>query len=112
MSEEIRDYRDSTGEEALWTNSMFGGMPSYLISTYFPGNYIKKVQRILQVSQHPTFYLFICLLGTYILLLVFGLSPWLAIIGAIAYAFTSYFFIILEAGHNTKALAMAESFEI
>jgi len=106
-SKEIRDYREQTGDEALWTNSQFGGMPSYLISTVHPGNLVKKVDHLLQFAKRPASQLFILLLGGYLALLLFGLSPWLSLVGALALAFSSYNIIILEAGHNTKAIAIA-----
>jgi hypothetical protein len=106
-SKEIRDYREKTGEEALWTNSQFGGMPSYLISTKHPGNLVKKVDNLLQFAKRPASQLFILLLGGYLALLLFGLSPWLSLLGALALGFSSYNIIILEAGHNTKAIAIA-----
>jgi len=106
-SKEIRDYRENTGQEALWTNSQFGGMPSYLISTKHPGNLVKKVDHLLQFAKRPASQLFILLLGGYLALLLFGLSPWLSLLGALALGFSSYNIIILEAGHNTKAIAIA-----
>jgi len=107
MSKEIRDFRDKTGEEPLWTNSMFGGMPAYFISTYFPGNQIDTIDKIIKIGQRPATFVFLSLLGFYIMLLLLGVNAWLSIIGAIAYAFSSYFFIIIAAGHNTKAFALA-----
>jgi hypothetical protein len=104
---EINDFRSKTGKEPLWTNSMFSGMPAYLISTQYPGNLIKYADRILRILKMPLSVLFLSLLGFYILLLLFRFNPWLAIAGAIAYAFSSYFFIIIGAGHNTKAFALA-----
>jgi len=106
-SKEIQDYRDKYGKEPLWTNSIFSGMPAYLISTLYPGNLFKKVDTILRTYGMPVSVLFLSMLGFYIMLLLFGLSPWLAITGALAYGFTSYFFQILGAGHNTKAIALA-----
>ncbi|MDA3780414.1 MAG: hypothetical protein PF487_09395 [Bacteroidales bacterium] len=107
MSKEVRDFRDNTGEEALWTNSMFGGMPTYLISTKYPSNLIKKIDGFLKFGARPASQLFLCLLGFYIALLIFKVDPWLSIIGAVAFAFSSYFFIIIAAGHNSKAIAIA-----
>ncbi|MEA3317450.1 MAG: YfhO family protein, partial [Bacteroidota bacterium] len=107
MSKEVRDFRDNTGEEALWTNSMFGGMPAYLISVKYSSNLIQKINKCLNIGIHPANFLFICLLGFYIALLIFKVDPWLSIIGAIAFAFSSYFFIIIAAGHNSKAIAIA-----
>ena len=107
MSKEVQDFRDSTGEEALWTNSMFGGMPAYLISVRYKQNLIKYIDRVLNFLERPASQLFICLFGFYISLLFFGVNPWLSLIGSIAFAFSSYFFIIITAGHNSKVFAIA-----
>ena len=106
-SKEIRDYRDKYGEEPLWTNSMFSGMPAYLISISFPGNLMKHVDKILRVLKMPVSAIFLTMLGFYIMLLLLRVKPWLAIAGAIVYGFSTYFFFILTAGHNTKAVAIA-----
>jgi hypothetical protein len=106
-SKEIQDYRDKYGKEPLWTNSIFSGMPAYLISTRYPGNLIKHVDTVLRQFKMPVSVLFVSMLGFYILLLIFGLSPWLAITGALAYGLSSFFFQILGAGHNTQAIALA-----
>jgi len=107
MSKELRDYRQETGEEGLWTNRLFGGMPGYFISTTFENNYVKKLDSLLKIGSRPASFLILCLLGFYITLLLMGVNPWLSLIGAFAYAFSSYFFIIIAAGHNTKAIAFA-----
>ena len=106
-SKEIQDYRDKFGKEPLWTNSIFSGMPAYLISTLYPGNLIKKVDTLLRTYGMPVSVLFLSMLGFYIMLILFGVSPWLAITGALAYGFTSFFFQVLGAGHNTQAIALA-----
>lgn len=107
MAKEIKDYREKTGEEALWTNSMFGGMPAYLISTRHPGNLTSHLHKIFNLGHFkPISHIFLSLIGFYILMLAFRINPYLAIIGAIAYAFSSYFIIIIEAGHVTKAIAL------
>lgn len=107
MSKEIVDYRAKTGEEALWTNSMFGGMPAYQISVVYKGNILKNLDRLLQFYlPQPAGYVFLYMIGFFILLLVLKVDKWLAIGGAIAFAFSSYLFIILEAGHNSKAHAI------
>lgn len=107
-AKEIQDFREKTGEEALWTNSMFSGMPAYLIQTHFPGDFSGVIHSILTFDL-PALAgnIFITLLCAYILFVAMGMSSWLAIIGAIALAFTSYNIIILEAGHNTKSLTIA-----
>jgi len=65
MSKEVRDFREETGEEALWTNSMFGGMPAYLISVQYKNNLVRYVDRVLKFMSRPADQLFICLLGLY-----------------------------------------------
>jgi len=106
-SKEIQDFRLNNGREPLWTNSIFSGMPAYLISTLYPGNLIKYVDRIVRIFKMPVSVLFLSMTGFYILLLIFGASPWLAITGALAYGLSSFTFQILGAGHNTQAIALA-----
>lgn len=107
MSKEIADYRAKYGKEPLWTNSMFGGMPAYQISTLYPANLTNYFDKIFQLGlPHPANLVFLYALGFFILLMVLGVNPWLAIAGSIGFAFSSYFFIILEAGHNSKAHAI------
>lgn len=107
MSKEITDFREKTGEEALWTNSMFGGMPAYQISVQYNGNLIRFIDDIFKFGlPHPANLVFIYFIGFFILLMVLKVDPWLAMAGALAFTFSSYFFIILEAGHNSKAHAI------
>ncbi|MCD4683148.1 MAG: YfhO family protein [Bacteroidales bacterium] len=107
MSKEIVDFREKTGEEALWTNSMFGGMPAYQISVKYKGNLIQYIDDIFRLGlPHPAGLVFLYMIGFFILLIVLKVDPWLSIAGAIAFGFSSYFFIILEAGHNSKAHAI------
>ena len=106
-SKEIQDFRAKNGREPLWTNSIFSGMPAYLISTLYPGNLIKYADKYIRIFGMPVSVLFLSMVGFYILLLIFGVNPWLAITGAIAYALSSFFFQILGAGHNTQAIALA-----
>ncbi|NEM99548.1 YfhO family protein [Pontibacter burrus] len=107
-AQEIMEHREKTGEEALWTNSMFGGMPSYLINTRYSGDLSGIIHTVLSLNL-PAMAgnIFVTLLCAYILLITLGMRSWLAIVGAIAFAFTSYNIIILEAGHNTKSLTIA-----
>ncbi len=107
-SKEIQDYREKYGKETLWTNSMFSGMPSYLITTRFPGDLSYIFHNILTLKMPAVAAnIFLTLVCAYVLFAVMGMSTWLAICGAIALSFTSYNFVILEAGHNTKSLAIA-----
>jgi len=108
MSKEVTDFRAATGEEALWTNSMFSGMPAYQISTRSNGNLIQYVAKNISLGiPRPANILFLYLLGFYLLLLSLKVDYRLSAVGAIAFSFSSYFFIIIMAGHITKAYAIA-----
>ena len=108
MSKEVTDFRKATGEEALWTNSMFSGMPAYQISTNSKGNLIQYISRIISLGiPRPANFLFLYLLGFYLLLLSLKVDYRISAVGAIAFSFSSYFFIIIMAGHMTKAHAIA-----
>lgn len=106
--EETSKFETQTGERTYWTNSIFGGMPNYLIGASYTGNWTNNIYfTFQQVFKHPTdtvFLLFICF---YIMLLVFEVNAWLAIIGALAFAFSSFNFINIDAGHITKGNAIA-----
>ena len=108
MSKEIKDFRDETGNEALWTNSMFGGMPAYQISVKYPNNILLHIDKALQLGfPRPTGVMFLYFLGFYILMSSMKLDYKLAFLASIAFGLSSYFLIILEAGHNTKAHAIS-----
>ncbi|MDF2157477.1 YfhO family protein [Algoriphagus sp. CAU 1675] len=106
-AKEVMDFRENTGEEALWTNSMFGGMPAYFISMEFPGDLTNALVKVLTLGlPHPVNGLFMGMLGMYILLLSFGVRPVFSIGGAIAFSFNTYNLLSLEAGHNAKIWAV------
>ena len=108
MSQEINDFREETGEQSLWTNSMFGGMPAWNIGVQQNSNLMTYVQKIIGLGfPSPIMSVFISMLGFFILLLVLDCKIWISFIGALAYGFTSYLFIVMGAGHNSKAVAMA-----
>ena len=105
---EAAQFREATGEEALWTNSMFSGMPTYLISTRFPGDLSQYLHKLFTLDLPAVVAnLFLALVCGYVLGLALGLSPLVSVVGAVALGFTSYNLIILAAGHNTKSLALA-----
>ncbi len=104
---EIIDYRKETGEEALWTNRMFVGMPAYMISVKYKTNLLQRIDNLLELGPRPASQLFLLLLGGYILFLCLRINPWLSIVGAFAFAFSSYNFMLILAGHNTKVIAIA-----
>lgn len=108
MSQEINDFREETGEQSLWTNSMFGGMPAWNIGVQQNSNLMTYVQKITSFGfPSPMASVFISMLGFFILLLILDCKIWISFIGALAYGFTSYLFIVMGAGHNSKAYAMA-----
>jgi hypothetical protein len=103
MSNELADYRERTGEEAIWTNSMFGGMPGYLISVVYHGNIVQYVGKFIKIGlPRPADSMFVLMLGMYFLLLVLKVRPPLAVAGAAAYCFSTYNLLIMEAGHMSK----------
>ena len=107
MSKQQTDFRASTGEETYWTNSAFGGMPTYQLGAKYPHNYIKKLDTALRFLPRPADYLFLYFIGFYILLLTLKVDFKLAALGALAFGFSTYLIIILGVGHNSKAHAIA-----
>lgn len=106
-AQEIHKYKAETGQEALWTGSMFSGMPSTTISLSHPGNYTAFIYKTLHGLQAPASWLIISMIGFYLLLLCFKTNRWIAAVGAIAFAFCSYNFQIIQVGHATKMTAIA-----
>ena len=107
MSKQQTDFRAATGEETYWTNSAFGGMPTYQLGALYPHNYIKKLDTALRFLPRPADYLFLYFIGFYILLLTLKVDFKLAALGALAFGFSTYLIIILGVGHNSKAHAIA-----
>ena len=107
MSKQQNDFRAQTGEETYWTNSAFGGMPTYQLGAKYPNDYIKKLDLALRFLPRPADYLFLYFIGFYILLLVLKVDFKLAALGALAFGFSTYLIIILGVGHNNKAHAIA-----
>ncbi len=107
MAKETVDYNETHEDVTLWTNSMFGGMPNYQISMKQPSNLVQYIEGAFSIFKAPVLYMMLYLIGFYILLLSFGLKPWMAIAGSIAFTFASYNFIIIMAGHNSKAITIA-----
>ncbi len=106
MAEEIRLFQKAEGYNPLWTNSMFGGMPGYQIS-FGPKNFLMStVSKLFYFLGRPFSFLFLYFVGFYFLLLSIRINTKLAIIGAIAFAFSSYSIIIIAVGHSTKAIAI------
>lgn len=106
MAKEQTDFKNKTGEEPYWTNSAFGGMPTYQLGANYPHNYVKKLDRLIRFLPRPADYLFLYLLGFYILLCCLKVDFKLAILGALAFGFSTYMIIIIGVGHNAKAHAL------
>ncbi|MGY6650451.1 YfhO family protein [Wenyingzhuangia sp. IMCC45574] len=106
MSKELNDFREKKGEEAYWTDAAFGGMPSYQLSTYYPNDYIKKLDSLIRFLPRPADYLFLYFIGFFVLLTVLKFDWKLAAIGSLAFGFSTYLIIILGVGHNAKAHAI------
>lgn len=107
MYQETKAYHDSTGINALWTNSMFGGMPNYTIGIPESKNYLGHLHNGLSaLLAKPANFLFIALLCFYVLMQVMRIDRWISAIGSFAYAFATYNIILLIAGHETKIMAI------
>lgn len=106
---EMQEYREATGERTRWTNAIFGGMPTYQMSPSYDSsdtlNVVQKIYRLFLPDY--VWYVFIMLLGFYILLRAFNFKVWMATLGAVIWAFSSYFFIIIAAGHIWKFVTLA-----
>jgi hypothetical protein len=108
MQREIMDFKAEDGTAPLWTNAMFGGMPSYQIWVSYPKNITTHIMGFFKtVFPNPIDTILFYLIGAYLLFNVMRVKPWIAALGAIAFAFSSYNFIYIEAGHASKAYAIA-----
>ncbi|GGH47279.1 membrane protein [Dyadobacter endophyticus] len=104
---EVLDYNKKTGEWSWWTNSMFGGMPSYLVAADYPTSIPTKIgQGVNKLLPAPANYFLIGMVSAYVLFLVLGAGGWLAAIGAVAFSFSCFNAINLEAGHISQVIAI------
>ncbi len=107
MSKDITDMRAQTGEDPQWTGGMFGGMPAYLINIAYPAQFVKiYVGKIVSWLDTPAAFLFFAMAAFWIMLLIGGVNPWVGIVPALAYGFSTYFLLIIGAGHITKMWAL------
>ena len=107
MAKEQNDFRAEEKIEPFWTNSAFGGMPTYQLGAKYPNDFIGDFDDILRFLPRPADYLFLYFIGFYILLLVLKIDPLKAFFGALAFGFSTYLIVILGVGHNAKAHAIA-----
>lgn len=107
MCKDILDNRELTGEDAQWTGRMFSGMPAYLINVKYPAQAIKgTIGKLTNVVDIPISLLFFSMVAMWVAMLMMGVNPWVSLVAAIAYGFSTYTILIIGAGHITKVWAM------
>lgn len=107
MSRDIYQTREATGEDPQWTGGMFSGMPAYLINVAYPAQLVKNtVGRITRLIDTPAGFLLFAMVSMWLMLLVCGVDPWVGIVPALAYGLSTYFLLIIGAGHVTKMWAL------
>ncbi len=107
MAHDIKAQRAATGEDPQWTGGMFGGMPAYLINVAFPAQMVKNtLGRVVQIIDTPAAFLFFSMVAFWLMLVICGVGPWAATVGALAYGLSTYFMLIISAGHITKMWAL------
>ena len=107
MAKDISDMRAATGEDPQWTGGMFGGMPAFLINVAYPAQIVKRtVGQVVKLIDTPAAFLFFAMTAMWLMLLVCGVDPWVGIVPALAYGLSTYFLLIIGAGHITKMWAL------
>ncbi len=107
MTQEILESRERTGEDPQWTGSMFGGMPAYLINVAYPAQVIKKyIGSVVKLIPEPAAYIFFAMVAMWLMLAMMGMNLWVAMVGGLMYGLSTYFFLIIDAGHITKMWAL------
>jgi hypothetical protein len=108
MSKEMVDYEKKLGRHMHWTNSIFGGMPTYQITTYRDKNLLDYEVKLFKLGfDHPIGTFILAMIGFYILMITLGVGPWLSLIGAFCFAFATNNLVLLETGHNSKLFMIA-----
>ncbi|MGB0601405.1 MAG: YfhO family protein [Flavobacteriaceae bacterium] len=107
MSRQLKEHRAKTAEETYWIDNAYGGMPTYQLGAQYPNDFLSPIYSFFRILPRPAHILFLYLFGAYLLLIVLKI-PWhTALFGALAFGFSTYLLIILQVGHNTKALAVS-----
>ena len=102
MSHDIKQHRAATGEDPQWTGNMFSGMPAYLIDMEHPTQYVKQsVGSVVKLIDGPMNMIFFAMLFMMLAVVLMGVNPWIGIIAGLAYGLSTYFFLIIDAGHIT-----------
>ncbi len=107
MSKEIVDYRAENNKEPYWTGASFSGMPAYQLSAYYPNDFVRSLDKLLRFLPRPADYTFLYFLSFFVLMLALKVKWRLAILGSLAFGFSTYLIIIFVPGHNAKAHAIA-----
>ena len=105
LTRELQEAREN-GAELFWIDNAFGGMPTYQLGAKYPFDFLTPIHKIFQLLPHPTFLVFLYLLGCYLFLLSMRVPMKYAVFGALAYGLSTYLLIIIQVGHNTKAQAL------
>ncbi len=107
MTQDILENREATGEDPQWSGNMFGGMPAYLINVAYPAQIIKTtLGKLVNVIDTPAAFIFFAMLSMWLMLVMMGFNGWVAIVGGLMYGLSTYFFLIIGAGHITKMWAL------
>ena len=107
MSQDIKEHREATGDDPQWTGNMFSGMPAYLIDVEYPTQYVKRgASAIMRLVGDPLNMTFMAMLMMMVAVVLMGINPWIGIIAGLAYGLSTYFFLIIDAGHITKMWAL------
>ena len=107
MSRDIRECREAVGEDPQWTGAMFGGMPAYQINIRYPAQFIKTAtDALFGLVGEPISLLFFAMVAMWLMVVMMGYSPWVGIVAGLGYGLSTYFFLIIGAGHITKMWAL------
>ncbi len=107
MSEEINRTRESVGEDPQWSGALFSGMPAYLISIDYPAQIIKAIGgAATSLVGEPQSFILFAMLSMFLMLIMMGVPYGVAIVGGALYGLSTYFMLIIEAGHLTKMWAL------
>ena len=107
MVQDIKECREATGEDPQWTGNMFSGMPAYLIDVEYPTQFVKRgASALVKLLDSPMNMTFMAMLMMMVAVVLMGISPWIGIIAGLAYGLSTYFFLIIDAGHITKMWAL------
>ena len=108
MSRQLKEYRSqNNGKETYWIDNAFGGMPTYQLGAKYPADFLSLIHDIFKIIPRPAYLLFLYLFSSYILFLVLKIDWKIAVLGSFAFGLSTYLLIILQVGHNTKAIALS-----